>query len=78
MIKNNQIRREYPLVLITHSFIDENSNEFFELPIQIIILHIKSSIPTDPSTKFLGRISKLANGQSLVLQVSFKILFFLV
>ncbi|UJR36893.1 hypothetical protein I4U23_029606 [Adineta vaga] len=68
VIKNNQIRRDYPLVLILHSFIDENSNEFFRLPIQIATLHIKSSIPTDPPTRFLGRISKLANGQSLVIQ----------
>jgi len=69
LIKNNQTRREYPLVLILHSFIDDNREDFFFQPIQVAILHVKSSISTDPTTKFIGRISKLADGRSLVLQV---------
>ncbi|CAF0945104.1 unnamed protein product [Adineta steineri] len=68
LINNNETRREYPLVLIVHSLITENSEEFFQLPIQVATLHVKSSIPTDPSTKFILRISKLADGRSLVLQ----------
>ncbi|CAF2973307.1 unnamed protein product [Rotaria sp. Silwood2] len=67
LTQNNDTRREYPLVIIVHSFIDEDSEEFFQLPIQVATLHVKSSIPTDPPTKFIMRISKLANGQSLVL-----------
>lgn len=31
LINNNQTRREYPLVLIFHSFIDEDSTEFFQV-----------------------------------------------
>ncbi|CAF1318608.1 unnamed protein product [Rotaria sordida] len=68
LIQNNTTRREYPLVIVVHSFIDENSQEFFQLPIQVVTLHVKSSIPQDPPTKVIGRISKLANGQSLVVQ----------
>jgi hypothetical protein len=68
LINNNQTRREYPLVLILHSSFDEDTKEFFQLPIQVATLHVKSSISTDPSTKFLIRISKLADGRSLVLQ----------
>ncbi|CAF1036955.1 unnamed protein product [Adineta steineri] len=68
LINNNETRREYPLVLIVHSLITENSEEFFQLPIQVATLHVKSSIPTDPPTKFILRISKLADGRSLVLQ----------
>jgi hypothetical protein len=68
-MNNNQTRRKYPLVLILHGLIDENPKEFFFQPIQIAILHVKSSISTDPPTKFIGRISKLSDGRSLVLQV---------
>jgi hypothetical protein len=31
LIKKNEMRREYPLVLILHSFIDEMPTEFFQL-----------------------------------------------
>ena len=71
-MKNNQTtRREYPLIIIVHSFIEEDSREFFFQPIQVAILHVQSSIANDPTTKFLGRISKLADGRSLVLQVNY-------
>lgn len=31
LINKNETRREYPLVLIVHSWIDENSKDFFQL-----------------------------------------------
>ena len=31
LLRNNQIRREYPLVLVVHSLIDDNSTDFFQL-----------------------------------------------
>jgi len=31
LINNNQTRREYPLVLILHRSIDEDSKDFFQL-----------------------------------------------
>jgi len=68
LINQNETRREYPLVLILHTFIDENPEEFFQLPIQVATLHVKSSVSTDPPTRFILRVSKLSDGRSLVLQ----------
>ncbi|CAF1291134.1 unnamed protein product [Rotaria sp. Silwood1] len=68
LTQNNETRREYPLVIVVHSLIDENSQEFFQLPIQVVTLHVKSSIPTDLPTKLIMRISKLANGKTLVIK----------
>jgi len=67
LINKNETRREYPFVLLLHSFIDENSKEFFQLPIQVATLHVKS-ISTDPPTRYIIRISKLSDGRSLILQ----------
>ena len=86
MNNTNATRREYPLVLMVHALIGEDSREFFQLvkrqtlqtirkcyfhfqPIQIVILHVKSSITTDPPTRIINRISKLSNGKSLIVQV---------
>ncbi|CAF3301527.1 unnamed protein product [Rotaria socialis] len=68
LIQNNQTRRKYPLVIIVHSFASDDRQEFFRLPIQVAALHVKSSTPNDPPTKFIMKLSKLASGQSLVLQ----------
>ncbi|CAF1231818.1 unnamed protein product [Rotaria magnacalcarata] len=68
LIQNNQTRRKYPLVIIVHSFASDDRQEFFRLPIQVAALHVKSSMSDDPPTKFIMKLSKLASGQSLVLQ----------